>query len=125
MKDAIVHNANIIVRTLFYGLWVWVFYFDGLQLSIPMQSFFNCLVLADIITWLVYQFYLLPRMIIQSGIGTLVNIGVIAMIVRDAKLLVPESLEMQAMAIMVFLSVASVKGLYYLLIEMDYRRSRT
>jgi hypothetical protein len=33
---------------------------------------------------------------------------------------VPQSADMQAMAIMVFFSVAAVKGFYYILIEMGY-----
>ena len=114
------HNVNILARIIFYILWVWIFYFDGLHLSVPMRSFLNFLVLADIITWLMYQFYLLPRMVMQFGIGTVVNLAVMIMLIRDAKSLVPQSADMQAMAIMVFFSVAAVKGFYYLLIEMGY-----
>jgi hypothetical protein len=114
------HNVNILARIVFYSLWVWIFYFDGLHLSVPMRSFLNFLVLADIITWLMYQFYLLPRMVMQFGIGTVVNLAVMIMLIRDAKSLVPQSADMQAMAIMVFFSVAAVKGFYYLLIEMGY-----
>jgi hypothetical protein len=122
MNAMLVHNANIMVRTVFYGLWAWVFYFDGLELSVAMRSFLNCLVLADIVTWLAYQIYLLPRMMVQLGLGTVVNVAVMYLLFRDAKLLVPESLHMQAMAIMVFFSVAAVKGFYYMLLEMDSRR---
>ena len=114
------HNINILVRIVFYSFWVWIFYFDGLHLSIAMHSFLNCLVLADIITWLMYQFYLLPKMLIQFGIGTVINIVIMILVMRDAKLLVPQSTDMQAMAIMVFFSVAAVKGFYYVLIEMGY-----
>ena len=85
-----------------------------------MRSFLNCLVLADIVTWLMYQFYLLPRMVIQFGIGTVVNVAVMVLLIRDAKSLVPQSTDMQAMAIMVFFSVAAVKGFYYVLLEMGY-----
>jgi hypothetical protein len=119
------HNANILARIVFYSLWVWMFYFDGLHLSVPMRSFLNCLVLADIVTWLMYQFYLLPKMVVQFGIGTVVNVVVMILLIRDAKLLVPQSTDMQAMAIMVFFSVAAVKGFYYLLIEMGYHGSKT
>jgi len=56
----------------------------------------------------------------QFGIGTVVNLAVMIMLIRDAKSLVPQSADMQAMAIMVFFSVAAVKGFYYLLIEMGY-----
>jgi hypothetical protein len=124
MNAIFMHNANILARIVFYSLWVWIFYFDGLHLSVPMQSFLNCLVLADIVTWLMYQFYLLPRMLVQFGIGTVVNVVVMIMLIRDAKSLVPQSADMQAMAIMIFLSVAAVKGFYYLLIEMGYRDSQ-
>ena len=120
MKAILMHNANILARIVFYSLWAWIFYFDGLHLSVAMQSFLNCLVLADIVTWLMYQFYLLPKMVVQFGIGTLVNVAVMILLIRDAKSLVPESVDMQAMAIMVFFSVAAVKGFYYLLIEMGY-----
>lgn len=122
MNDSVLHNANVLIRMLFYGMWAWVFYFDGLHLSMPMRSFLNCLVLADIVTWLAYQIYLLPRMVVQLGIGTVVNVAVMYLLFRDAKLLIPESTHMQAMAIMVFFSVASVKGFYYMLLEMDSRR---
>ncbi|MBU0482656.1 MAG: hypothetical protein KKG47_16305 [Proteobacteria bacterium] len=122
MNEMILHNANVLVRMVFYGLWAWIFYFDGLHLSLPMRSFLNMLVLADIITWFAYQVYLLPRMVVQLGIGTVVNMVVMYFLFRDAKALVPEYLGMQAMAIMVFLSVAAVKGFYYVLIEMDSRR---
>lgn len=124
MGTILTHNANILVRTVFYAFWAWVFYFDGLELSGIMQSFLNCLVLADLVSWIMYQFYLLPKMLIHFGIGTVVNIAVVIMIIKDAKLLVPESVDMQAMAIMVFFSVAALKGFYYTLIEMSYSRSR-
>ena len=120
MNSILMHNANILARIVFYGLWVWIFYFDGLHLSVPMRSFLNFIVLADIITWLMYQFYLLPRMVVQFSIGTVVNLVVMILLIRDAKLLVPRSADMQAMAIMIFFSVAAVKGFYYLLIEMGY-----
>jgi len=119
------HNANILARIIFYCLWVWIFYFDGLHLSVAMRSFLNCLVLADIITWLGYQFYLLPRMVVQFSIGAVVNVVVMILLIRDAKALVPQSMDMQAMAIMIFLSVAAVKGFYYVLIEMGYWGSKT
>ena len=118
------HNVNILARIIFYILWVWIFYFDGLDLSEAMSSFLNCLVLADIVTWLMYQFYLLPRMVVQFGIGTLVNMVVMILLIRDAKSLIPEAADMQAMAIMVFSSVAAVKGFYYVLIEMGYLGSQ-
>ncbi len=124
MNAILMHNVNILARIVFYGLWVWVFYFDGLHLSVPMRSFLNFIVLADIITWLMYQFYLLPRMVMQFGIGTVVNVVVMILLIRDAKSLVPQSADMQAMAIMVFFSIAAVKGFYYLLIEMGYRGSQ-
>jgi hypothetical protein len=120
MAGILMHNINIVIRIIFYSLWIWVFYFDGLHFSEVMRSFINCLVLADIVTWLMYQFYLLPRMVVQFGIGTVVNIVVMILLYRDAKSLVPESMDMQAMAIMVFFSVAAVKGFYYLLVEMGY-----
>jgi hypothetical protein len=125
MKSILTHNANILARIIFYSLWVWIFYFDGLHLSVAMQSFLNFLVLADIVTWLMYQFYLLPRMVVQFGIGTVVNLAVIILLIRDAKSLVPQSADMQAMAIMVFFSVAAVKGFYYVLIEMGYAGSQS
>jgi len=71
-----------------------------------------------------YQFYLLPRMVIQFGIGTVVNVAVMILLIRDARSLIPQSAEMQAMAIMVFLSVAAVKGFYYVLLEMGYLGSQ-
>jgi hypothetical protein len=120
MADILLHNINILIRIIFYSLWIWIFYFDGLHLSGVMRSFINCLVLADVVTWLMYQIYLLPRMVVQFGIGTVVNIVVMVLLYRDMKSLVPESMDMQAMAIMVFFSVAAVKGFYYLLIEMGY-----
>jgi hypothetical protein len=125
MKSILTHNANILARIIFYSLWGWIFYFDGLHLSVAMQSFLNFLVLADIVTWLMYQFYLLPRMVVQFGIGTVVNLAVIILLIRDAKSLVPQSADMQAMAIMVFFSVAAVKGFYYVLIEMGYAGSQS
>jgi len=125
MKSILTQNANILARIIFYSLWVWIFYFDGLHLSVAMQSFLNFLVLADIVTWLMYQFYLLPRMVVQFGIGTVVNLAVIILLIRDAKSLVPQSADMQAMAIMVFFSVAAVKGFYYVLIEMGYAGSQS
>jgi hypothetical protein len=78
------HNVNILARIVFYSLWVWIFYFDGLHLSGAMRSFLNCLVLADIVTWLMYQIYLLPRMAVQFSIGTVVNAVVIILLIRDA-----------------------------------------
>jgi hypothetical protein len=125
MVSILLHNINIVVRTIFYMFWAWVFYFDGLQLSPAMRSFVDCLVLADIVTWLMYQFYLLPRMMIHFSIGTLVNLVVIAVLYKDAKSLVPSSVDMQAMALMVFFSMAAVKGFYYLSIELGYAGSRT
>ena len=125
MNDTLMHNANILARFVFYGLWAWVFYFDGLDLSMPMRSFLNILVLADVVTWLMYQLYLLPRMVVHLGIGTVVNVIVMYLLFRDANSLVPESMDMKAMAIMVFFSVAAVKGFYYTLIEMGYTRSRS
>jgi len=125
MNDALMHNANMLARFAFYGLWAWVFYFDGLDLSMPMRSFLNILVLADVVTWLMYQLYLLPRMVVHLGIGTVVNVVVMYLLFRDANSLVPESMDMKAMAIMVFFSVAAVKGFYYTLIEMGYTRSRS
>jgi hypothetical protein len=59
-------------------------------------------------------------MVIQFGIGTVVNVAVMILLIRDAKSLVPQSVDMQAMAIMVFFSVAAVKGFYYVLLEMGY-----
>ena len=123
MNAILMHNAHILARIIFYSVWIWVFYFDGLHLSWPIRSFLNCLVLADIVTWLMYQFYLLPRMVVQFGIGTAVNVAVMILLIRDAKSLVPQSADMQAMAIMVFFSVAAVKGFYYILIEMDHKGS--
>jgi hypothetical protein len=120
MNAILMHNINILARIIFYSLWAWIFYFDGLHLSVAMQSFLNCLVLADIVTWLMYQFYLLPRMVVQFSIGTVVNMAVMILLIGDAKSLVPQSADMQAMAIMVFFSVAAVKGFYYILIEMGY-----
>ena len=125
MNAILMHNVNILARIVFYSLWVWIFYFNGLHLSLPMRSFLNFIVLADIITWLMYQFYLLPRMVVQFGIGTVVNVVVMILLIRDAKLLVPRSADMQAMAIMIFFSVAAVKGFYYLLIEMGYHRPQS
>jgi hypothetical protein len=103
MNSILMHNANILAQIVFYGLWVWIFYFDGLHLSGAMRSFLNCLVLADIITWLMYQFYLLPRIVVQFGIGTVVNVVVMILLIRDAKSLVPQSMDMQAMAIRDFI----------------------
>lgn len=125
MQSSIMHNANMLARTVFYCFWIWIFYFNGLDLSFASQSFLNCLVLADIITWVVYQFYLLPRMMVQFSFGSIINLVVIVLLMKDAQSLIPESLGMQAMAIMVFFSVAAVKGFYYVLIEMDGRRSRS
>ena len=125
MNAILMHNANILARIVFYSLWIWIFYFDGLHLSDAMRSFLNCLVLADIVTWLMYQFYLLPRMVVQFSIGTVVNVAVMILLIRDAKSLVPQSVDMQAMAIMVFFSLAAVKGFYYLLIEMGYSGSQS
>ena len=51
------------------------------------------------------------------------ELAVMILLIRDAKSLVPQSADMQAMAIMVFFSVAAVKGFYYLLIEMGYSGS--
>ena len=59
-------------------------------------------------------------MVIQFGIGTVVNVAVMILLIRDAKSLVPQSVDMQAMAIMVFFSVSAVKGFYYVLLEMGY-----
>ncbi len=118
------HNANILARVVFYSLWAWIFYFDGLHLSGAMRSFLNCLLLADIVTWLMYQFYLLPRMMVHFGIGTVVNLAVMILLIRDAESLVPQTVDMQAMAIMVFFSMAAVKGFYYMLIEMGYSGSQ-
>jgi hypothetical protein len=118
------HNINTLIRILFYCLWIWIFFYNGLHLSDPMRSFLNCLVLADIITWLGYQFYLLPRMVIQFGIGSLVNIVVMVLLIRDTRSLIPQTIEMQAMAIMVFFSVAAIKGFYYVLLEMGYLGSQ-
>ena len=125
MNSIPTHNINILARIIFYSLWIWVFYFDGLHLSVPMQSFLNCLVLADIITWLMYQIYLLPKMVVQFSIGTVINLVVMILLFRDAKSLIPQSADMQAMAIMVFFSMAAVKGFYYILIEMDYLSSKS
>jgi len=125
MNATLLHNINILTRIVFYSLWVWIFYFDGLHLSEPMRGFLNFLVLADIVTWLAYQFYLLPRMVLQFGIGTAVNVAVMILLIRDAKSLVPHAADMQAMAIMVFFSVAAVKGFYYILIEMDHKGSES
>lgn len=125
MTALLLHNVNILVRMVFYGLWAWIFYFDGLHLSETMRSFLNCLVLADVATWLIYQLYLLPRMMVHFGIGTVVNLVVMILLYRDAKSLVPESMDMQAMAIMVFFSMAAVKGFYYTLIEMGYLGRQT
>ena len=125
MNAILMHNVNILARIVFYSLWVWIFYFDGLHLSVPMRSFLNFLVLADIITWLMYQLYLLPRMVVQFGIGTAVNMVVMVLLIRDAKSLVPQAADMQALAIMVFFSVDAVKGFYYLLIEMGYHRPQS
>lgn len=125
MNDTALHNVNILVRVLFYSLWAWIFYFDGFDLSAAMRSFLNCLILADVVTWLVYQFYLLPRMVVQFGLGTVINLVVMVILIRDAKSLVPQAVDMQAMAIMVFFSVAAVKGFYYLLLEMGQSRSQS
>ena len=125
MNTILMHNTNILARIVFYSLLVWIFYFDGLHLSWAMRIFLNCLVLADIVTWLMYQFYLLPRMVLQFGIGTVINVAVMILLIRDAKSLVPQSADMQAMAIMVFFSVAAVKGFYYVLIEMGYIGSQS
>ena len=70
--------------------------------------------------YVMYQFYLLPKMVVKFGIGTVVNVAVMFLLIRDVKSLMPQSVDMQAMAIMVFFSVAAVKGFYYLLIEMGY-----
>jgi hypothetical protein len=59
-------------------------------------------------------------MVLQFGIGTVINVVVMVLLIRDAKSLVPGSPDMQAMAIMIFFSVAAVKGFYYLLVEMGY-----
>ena len=72
-----------------------------------------------------YQFYLLPRLGAQFSIGSVVNADVMILLIRDAKSLVPQSADMQAMAIMIFLSVAAVKGFYYVLIEMGYAGSKS
>jgi hypothetical protein len=120
MRDMLMHNVNVLVRMLFYAFWIWMYYFDGLHLSEAMRSFVNCLVLADIATWLLYQIYLLPRMVVHFGIGTVVNLLVMVMLVRGAKSLLPQTLDMQAMAAMVFFAVAGVKGFYYYLLEMSY-----
>lgn len=125
MNPMLIHNANILVRLVFYGIWAWVFYFDGLELSVAMQSFLNCLVLADVVTWLLYQLYLLPRLVLQFGLGTVVNLVVTILLIRNAKNLVPQTVDMQALAIMVFFSVAAVKGFYYLLLEMGSRNAQT
>jgi hypothetical protein len=112
------HDINIIARSSLYLLWAWVFYFNGLHLSENMRIFLDCIVLADIVTWLIYQLFLVPRLLVHFGIGTLINLIVIIVLMRNVKDLVPASMEMQAMAIMVFFSVAAVKGFYYFSIEM-------
>jgi hypothetical protein len=112
------HNANIAARSSLYLLWAWVFFYNGLDLSENMQIFLDCFILADIVTWLIYQVFLVPRMLIHFGIGTLINLAVIAALVNNVEKLIPSSVDMQAMAIMVFFSVAGVKGFYYFMIEM-------
>ncbi|MBU0673982.1 MAG: hypothetical protein KJ950_05005 [Proteobacteria bacterium] len=123
MFDLLTNNINMLIRTGFYVFWAWGIYFNGLGLSIAMQALVNALVLADIATWLMYQFYLLPRMMIRFGSETLLNLVIIGLLIREAKSLVPQTIDMQAMAIMIFLSVGSLKGFYYMLSEMDSRYS--
>lgn len=120
MRDMLMHNVNVLLRMLFYAFWAWMYYFDGLHLSVAMRSFVNCLILADVATWLLYQIYLLPRMVVHFGIGTLINLLVMIILLKSAKSLLPHNLDMQAMAAMVFFAVAGVKGFYYFLLEMNY-----
>lgn len=123
MKSFALHNLNIIARLIFYLFWAWIFYFDGLHLTFATRSLVNSIIVADIVTWLMYQIYLLPRMVVHFGIGALVNLMVIIFLIKGVKAIFPESGDLQAMAAMVFLSVFAVKGLYYFMLEMDVGKS--
>jgi len=113
------HNLNVIARIVVYSLWAWVFYFDGLHLTFAMRSFVNFIVIADLITWVMYQIYLLPRFVIHFGIGALLNLAVIICLLKGVQSILPQTADLQAMAVMVFLSVSGVKGMYYFMLEMN------
>lgn len=118
LQSAALHNFNLIARFLGYSLWAWIFYFDGLHLSFAMRSLLNFIVIADLVTWLIYQVYLLPRMAVNFGAGALVNLLVIGVLLVSVKTILPQTADLQAMALMVFLAVSGIKGFYYFLIEL-------
>jgi hypothetical protein len=124
MRPSVLHNYNLFARFLVYAFWAWVTFFDGLHLTLAMRSLLNFILLADVVTCLLYQIYLLPRMVVQVGVGALVNLLVILLLIKGVKAILPQTPDLQAMALMVFLAVFGIKGMYYFLLEMERDRSQ-
>jgi len=82
MRSFAINNLNIIARLFVYSLWAWICYSDGFHLSFAMRSLVNFIVIADIVTWVMYQIYLLPRSVIHFGIGALINVFVIFILIK-------------------------------------------
>ena len=124
MRSFAINNLNIIARSIVYSLWAWICYYDGFHLTFAMRSLVNFIIIADIVTWVMYQIYLLPRSVINFGIGALVNVFVIIILIKGVKYIMPETADLQAMAAMVFFLIFGVKGMYYFMLEMDSDRSQ-
>lgn len=118
MRKFALNNLTVIARLVFYLFSAWVYYFDGLHLGLAMRSLVSFIVIADLITWLIYQIYLLPRMASHIGIWAVVNVVVIIFLIKGVRAIWPEPADLQAMAAMVFISVFGIKGMYYFMLEL-------
>lgn len=111
------HNFNLIFRIVAYIFWAWILFFDGFHLSFAFRTLVNFIFIADIVTWVLYQLYLLPKMALHFGLWALVHLAVVVILIKGVRAVFPQSPELRAMAAMVFLAVAGIKGMYYFLLE--------
>ncbi|MGA2507098.1 MAG: hypothetical protein ABSF80_06460 [Chitinispirillaceae bacterium] len=117
MNPTAMHKIHVIARIVISIIWLGLCIPNRSHLSDINRCLIAGIVLGDVITWIIYQIYLLPRNIMHFGISGIVNIAVVILLVKYLRISLPDSPEWAGMAIMVFMVAAAIKGIYYYMAE--------
>jgi hypothetical protein len=113
------HTFNIIARTVVSIIWIGLYFLSEGQISEVVRSLLAGVILGDVVTWIIYQLYLLPKNIFNLSIGSIVNTIAVIVLLKFVKIHFPQSPEWMAISLMVCMAVMALKVGYYYLLEMN------
>lgn len=119
-------KINLIARVLFSLLWIWIYSQTNKQTyeALAFRSYLNCIVLADLITWILFIPFNPENTVTNLCAGSIINVIVIVFMIINIKTVWPQSSEWMGMSIMVFMSFVGLKFLYYMLLRIHLEEKR-